>query len=111
MKDRQFLGHHDLLVMLAVLRLGREAYGVPIAAEIAARTGREMLLGTVYVTLERLENKHLVASQLGETTARRGGRAKTYFRLTAEGLRELREAQRGLNALAEGVPQLGEMKT
>ena len=111
MKDRQFLGHHDLLVMLAVLRLGREAYGVPIGAEIASRTGREMLLGTVYVTLERLEQKRLIVSELGEATARRGGRAKTYFRLTAEGLRELREAQRGLNALAEGVAQLGGVKT
>lgn len=92
--------------MLAVLRLGREAYGVPIGAEIADRTGREMLLSSVYATLELLERKGLVLSRLGEATSKRGGRAKTYFRLTAEGLQEVREAQRGLRALSDGLPEL-----
>lgn len=106
MGGREFLTQHELLVMLAVVRLGREAYGVPIGAEIAERTGREMLLGSVYATLDILERKGLVVSRLGEATSKRGGRAKTYFRLTALGLRELREAQRGLQALSEGLPQL-----
>jgi PadR family transcriptional regulator, regulatory protein PadR len=106
MKGREFLGQHDLLVMLAVLRLGREAYGVPIAAEISAKTGREMLLGSIYDTLGRLERKRLVISRLGEATAKRGGRAKTYFKLTSEGLRQLRETQRGISALTEGLPEL-----
>ncbi len=91
--------------MLAVLRLGREAYGVPIAAEIAARTGREMLQGSVYAILERLESRSLVTSRLGEATPQRGGRAKRYFKLTAEGARQVREAQRALEALWGGLPQ------
>jgi PadR family transcriptional regulator, regulatory protein PadR len=99
MGNREFIGQHELMVMLAVLRLGREAYGVPIAAEIAQRTGREMLQGSVYAILERLESKGLVRSRLGEATRQRGGRAKRYFALTAEGVREVREAQRALEAL------------
>ncbi len=89
--------------MLAMLRLGREAYGVPIAAEIAQRTGREMLQGSVYAILERLESKRLVTSRLGEATPQRGGRAKRYFTLTAEGVRQVREAQRALDALWQGL--------
>jgi len=104
-RAREFLGQHELIVMLAVLRLGREAYGVPIAAEIADRTGREMLQGSVYATLERLEAKGLLSSQLGEATPQRGGRAKRYFKLTAEGIRQLRDAQRALEALWVELPQ------
>jgi PadR family transcriptional regulator, regulatory protein PadR len=104
MRNREFVGQHELMVMLAVLRLGREAYGVPIATEIADKTGREMLQGSVYATLERLEAKGLVASRLGEATAQRGGRAKRYFKLTAEGVREVRAAQRALEALWVPLP-------
>jgi PadR family transcriptional regulator PadR len=103
-RTREFVGQHELIVMLAVLRLGREAYGVPIAAEIASKTGREMLQGSVYATLERLEAKGLVASRLGEATAQRGGRAKRYFKLTAQGVRQVREAQRTLEALWVPLP-------
>lgn len=99
MRNREFLGQHELMVMLAVLRLGREAYGVPIAAEIAQRTGREMLQGSVYAILDRLESKGLVTWRLGEVTPQRGGRAKRYFGLTAEGIRQVRETQRALEAL------------
>jgi PadR family transcriptional regulator PadR len=105
MRNREFVGQHELMVMLAVLRLGREAYGVPIAAEIAVKTGREMLQGSVYAVLERLEVKGLVASRLGEATAQRGGRAKRYFKLTAEGVRQVREAQRALEALWVPLPR------
>lgn len=91
--------------MLAVLRLGRDAYGVPIAAEIATRTGREMLQGSVYATLERLGTKGLVTSDLGEATPQRGGRAKRYFKLTAEGVKQVRQAQRALEALWVDLPQ------
>src|ERR1700733_1926746 len=105
MRNREFVGQHELMVMLAVLRLGREAYGVPIAAEIAAKTGREMLQGSVYAVLERLEAKGLVASRLGEATAQRGGRAQRYFTLTADRAREVREAQRALAALWVPLPR------
>jgi len=96
--------------MLAVLRLGPEAYGVPIAAEIAEKTGREMLQGSVYATLERLEAKGLVISQLGEATPQRGGRAKRYFKLTADGLRQVRQVQRALEALWFDLPQIAGTK-
>jgi len=103
MRSGEFLGQHELMVMLAVLRLGHEAYGVPIAAEIALRTGREMLQGSVYAILERLESKGLVTSQLGEATPQRGGRAKRYFSLTAKGVRQVRETQHALEALWHGL--------
>jgi DNA-binding PadR family transcriptional regulator len=63
-------------------------------------------MGSVYITLARLERNGLVSSKLGEATAERGGRAKTYFRITAKGLREVRQAQRTLMNLWQGVPQL-----
>jgi PadR family transcriptional regulator, regulatory protein PadR len=105
MRNREFIGQHELMVMLAVLRLGQQAYGVPIAAEITEKTGREMLLGSVYAILDRLEAKGLVASRLGDATPERGGRAKRYFKLTAEGVRNVREAQRALEALWVSLPQ------
>jgi PadR family transcriptional regulator PadR len=105
MGNREFIGQHELMVMLAVLRLGPQAYGVPIAAEIAEKTGRQMLLGSVYAILDRLEARGLVASRLGEATPERGGRAKRYFKLTAEGVRNVGEAQRALQALWVGLPQ------
>src|SRR5512146_530016 len=103
MHRREFLGQHELMVLLAVLRLGQHAYGVPIAAEIAQRTGREMLQGSVYAILERLESKGFVTSQLGEATPQRGGRAKRYFALTAKGSQQVRETQRALEALWQGL--------
>jgi len=105
MRKREFLGQHELMVMLAILRLGRQAYGVPIAAEIAERTGREMLQGSVYAVLERLEARGLVGSRLGDATPERGGRAKRYFMLTAEGVRQVREAQHALESLWVQNPQ------
>jgi DNA-binding PadR family transcriptional regulator len=110
MRNREFLGQHELVVMLAVMRLGRQAYGVPIAAEIADKTGREMLQGSVYAVLERLEAKGLVASRLGEATAQRGGRAKRYFEVSAAGVQQVREAQRALEALWKGLPKTAGVK-
>ena len=106
MAKREFLGGFELLVLLALIRLGEDAYGVPISEAIEENSGREVALGSVYITLERLERKGLVSSRLGEPTAERGGRAKTYFRITAKGLREVRQAQRTLTNLWDGVPQL-----
>lgn len=87
------LGDTEHLVLLAILRLGREAYGIPILEEVAARSGRHVSRATVYVALKRLERKGLVTSRLGEATAERGGRAKRYFRLRASGLQALRESR------------------
>jgi DNA-binding PadR family transcriptional regulator len=106
MKPRGYLGEFELLVLLALIRLGDQAYGVPISREIEERSGREVALGSVYASLERLEEKGLVASRLGDPTAERGGRAKRYFRLTKSGLHAVRETQRALVSLWRGLPEL-----
>jgi PadR family transcriptional regulator, regulatory protein PadR len=86
--------------------LGDDAYGVPICREIEAQTGREVSVGSVYATLERLEEKGFVTSALGQPTAERGGRAKRYFRVTTNGIREVRKTQRSLMKLWSGLLQL-----
>jgi PadR family transcriptional regulator PadR len=106
MATRDFLGALPLLVLLALMGLSDEAYGVPISEAIEESSGREVAIGSVYITLDRLERKGLVTSRLGEPTAERGGRAKMYFRVTAKGLREVRQAQRTLVTLWNSVPQL-----
>ena len=106
MTKRDYLGNFELMVMLALLRLGDDAYGVPILREIEERGGTEVALGSVYATLRRLEEKGLVSSKLGEPAPERGGRAKRYFRVTLQGLREVRKTQRALKKLWQGLPQL-----
>jgi DNA-binding PadR family transcriptional regulator len=106
MARRFSLGAFDLLIMLALMRLGVPAYGVPIAREIEDASGRVIALATLYAVLARLEKKGLIASHLGEPTAERGGRAKRYFRVTAKGLREVRDTQRVFTSLWQGIPTL-----
>ena len=98
--SRESLGHFELLVMLALLRQGDDAYGVPIADAIAQSTGKPVILASVYNTLERLEQKGLVRSTLGQPTPERGGRAKRYFSITTPGLREVRAAKKALTHFA-----------
>jgi DNA-binding PadR family transcriptional regulator len=102
--SRETIGHFELLVMLAVLRCGDEAYGVPIAREIEQSTGRDVSRASVYNTLEGLEAKELLRSTVGEPTAERGGRAKRYFAVTTAGMREVRAAKKALTALWRGIP-------
>jgi PadR family transcriptional regulator PadR len=106
MTKRAHMGDFELMVLLAVMRLGEDAYGVPISREIKEQAGREIALGTVYATLERLEENDLVSSELGEATPQRGGRAKRYFRITKKGLREVREARSALVNLWRGLREL-----
>ncbi len=101
-----YLGEFELMVLLALIRLGEEAYGVPICREIETRSGREAALGSVYAALERLEQKGLVTSRLGDSTAVRGGRAKRYFRVTAQGILGVRQTQQALVGLWRGLPEL-----
>ena len=96
MARQTVLGGVELLVLLALIRLGEEAYGIPLADEIEASSGGSMSVGSVYITLDRLETKGLVSSRLGEPTAERGGRAKTYFSASTAGLKEARLAKRTL---------------
>ena len=83
--SRVDLGDIEHLVLLAILRLGRDAYGIPILDEVCARSGREVSRATVYVALKRLEQKGLVTSKLGDSTPERGGRAKRFFKLKPSG--------------------------
>lgn len=102
--SRESLGHFELLVLLALLRQGDEAYGVPIANAIAQSTGKQVILASVYNTLERLEEKGLVRSTIGQPTPERGGRAKRYFSITTAGSREVRAAKKALTVLWRGIP-------
>lgn len=103
---KDVLGGFELQVLLAVMRLGEGAYGVPIADTIEEASGRDIAAGSIYITLDRLEAKGLVTSRLGESTPERGGRAKTYFQVTGKGVRAVRAAQRTLVKLWSGVPEL-----
>ena len=87
------LGELEHLVLLAILRLGREAYGIPILNEVRERGRRDASRATVYVALKRLEQKGLLTSRLGDSTPERGGRAKRFFKLTQAGLKGLRESR------------------
>ena len=105
MGDR--LESFELMILLAVLRLDHEdAYGVPISTEIEQTTGRRVALASVYAALERLEDRGWVSSRMGESTAERGGRAKRYFRVNAEGVRRVREAKRTLVKMWRGIREL-----
>jgi PadR family transcriptional regulator, regulatory protein PadR len=101
------LGEFEQLVLLAILRLGDDAYGVAIRAEIAERAGREVAPGALYTALERLESKGLVSSRMGEPTRERGGRAKRYVTVTAAGIQAVRRAQQAYRRLLQGLDILG----
>ncbi len=90
---REGMGDIEHFVLVALLRLDGESYGVPILEEIAARTGRHVSRPAVYIALRRLEAKGCVSSRLGEATAERGGRAKRYFKLTKAGARQLEQTR------------------
>jgi len=102
--SRESLGHFELLVLLALLRHGDEAYGVPIGHEIERSTGKPVILASVYNTLERLEEKGLVRSTVGQPTPERGGRAKRYFSITTAGMREVRAMKKALTVMWRGIP-------
>jgi len=97
------LGELEQVVMLAVLRVGDEAYGVPIRSEIEREGGRELTLATVYKTLGRLEDKGLVTSYEGDPTPQRGGRRKRFYDVTPAGKRALKQSVGALRRMAAGL--------
>ena len=103
MAPRAHLGEFEQIVLLAVLRLGEDAYGVPIREDIERRTGRSLTVGALYRTLDRLESKGYLSSSFGEPTAERGGRSRRYFRVRPIGLRTLRASRDALAAMWEGL--------
>jgi DNA-binding PadR family transcriptional regulator len=103
MSPRDRLGELEQIVLLAVLRLGEHAYGVPVRLEIERRTGRSVTVGALYRTLDRLETKGYVTSRFGDPTPERGGRSKRYFEVRPLGLRALRTSRQALAAMWEGL--------
>jgi len=110
MAKGEYLGEFELIVMLAILRLGKNAYGVTIWEEIQKRTGRSTPIGAVYATLERLEAKGYATSHMGDPTRARGGRAKRFFRMTAQGSTAVELSRRTLTSMWSGLdPALGKI--
>ncbi len=97
------LGELEQVVLLAILRLGEDGYGVSIQDAIRRSAGRDLTLGTVHKSLVRLEAKGLVASRLGDPAPHRGGRAKRHYAVTPEGMRLLRASIRALRRMASGL--------
>jgi PadR family transcriptional regulator PadR len=106
-KREELLGSLEHIVLLAVMRLGDEAYGITVRDEIHSATGRDLSVGAVYATLVRLEAKGFIKSSAGEPTAERGGRAKRYFRVTGDGKVALRNTRDMIQKMSAGIKGLG----
>jgi DNA-binding PadR family transcriptional regulator len=100
------LGEFEQLILLAILRLGDDAYGVTIRAELADRAGRSIAPGAMYTALERMEAKGLIRSRMGDPTPQRGGRAKRYVTVTAAGRQALSRAVQAYERLLDGLELL-----
>ncbi len=103
MSKTRNLGEFELLVLAATIRLGDNAYGATIRAEIESRADRAVTVGALYATLARLEDKQYVSSRTGEATPQRGGRAKRYFEVTALGRTQLDKSVTAMNRMLDGV--------
>jgi DNA-binding PadR family transcriptional regulator len=97
------LGEFEQLVLLALVRLGPDAYGATIRREIESRTGRDLAISAVYITLDRLETKGLVRSRMGDPTPQRGGRRRKHFMLQPAGRRAIAQACRAFGQMVEGL--------
>jgi DNA-binding PadR family transcriptional regulator len=97
------LGEFEQLVLLAVMRCGDEAYGIPIHAELRRRAGRDPSLASVYKALERLNRKGFLSIRVGPSTPERGGRRKQLFTVTSAGRKELRDSLVAIRRMADGL--------
>lgn len=104
MAKGDFLGEFEQLVLIALIRLGDEAYGMAVRRELESRAGRDVSIGAVYATLDRLEGKGLVKSKRGDSSEDRGGRARKCFIITGAGARALEKSQQALRHMLEGLP-------
>lgn len=93
-QKKELLGELEEIILLALMKLGSESYGVPIHQTVEEATGRFISIGTIYATLDRLERNGFVSSRIGEATAERGGRAKKFFKVEGAGMMALKEAER-----------------
>jgi PadR family transcriptional regulator len=99
-----FLGEFEQLVLLALIRVGEGAYGMTVRREIEERAERDVSIGAVYATLDRLEEKGLVRSYAGDGSDSRGGRPKKCFRITGAGASALERSQQAVRQMLEGLP-------
>ena len=107
----QGLGDFEQMVLLAILQLSGDVYGVPIVEEIERRTGRSVARAAVYVTLRRLESKGLISSWMSEATSARGGKPRRLVKIEATGLQMLRESRQAMEQMWRGLdPALGDLK-
>lgn len=97
------LGELETLILLAILRLDGETYGVPVRAEIEARTGRTVARGAIYTALARLESKSYLTSSLGPPTPTRGGKSKRFYSLSDEGIQALQVSTRAVDKMRTGL--------
>lgn len=102
---RNALGEFEQAVLLAILRLGSSAYGVPIRHDLSVRLGKAVSVGAIYTVLERLEGKGFVSSWTGDATPERGGRAKRFYRIEAPGRRALDAARAATRNLWADLPE------
>lgn len=101
------LGDFEYLILLAILRLRKDAYGATVHQEIERRTGRSVAIGAVYTGLARLERQGLIASRVGEPTPRRGGRRKKFYRLAPPGADAVARSYDEYRRMVEGIePEL-----
>ena len=103
MDKQKFLGEFEQFILLAILKLGENAYGSTIRQLLADTIQRDVTIGALYTTLERLEKKGLLESKMGEATAERGGRAKKYFKVSAQGQSALKRSKHALHSMWQGV--------
>src|ERR1700735_533100 len=103
MGGRGYLGEFEHTIVLAIRRLKDLAYGVTVRQEIESRTQREVSIGAVYATLDRLETKGYVTSYQGDPTPERGGRSKRFFRVTAKGVTAVNRTHQALQSMIEGL--------
>lgn len=101
----RLLGRSEEIVLIAVWRLGDNAYGVSIRDLVSTLTGHEWTLGAIYVPLDKLTRKAFVHKTISDPTAQRGGRSKCMYTLTPEGLQALAEIRKVQNALWDGLPE------
>lgn len=103
MPSREYLGEFEQIVLLALVRLDKNAYGVPIRQDIESRTKRSVSIGALYRTLDRLESKGYVRSWFGDPTPERGGRAKRYFQVEPLGVKALQRTRDALTVMWDGL--------
>ena len=103
MPSSEVLGPLEHIILIALVRLKERAYGMTVRREIEERTGRDISIGAVYATLERLQGKGYVSSSIGEPTPERGGRAKRFFRIEPRGEKALRASHDVIRKMTHGL--------